>query len=294
MILVVLLCVTIVVTIVYLLLSHRSTQIASTKGNIGEQDEHYVNDTNRFGWSMSKKNCTNGLMLGQMNIYLINLDRNTDRLEHFIEQYMLSDMRYAQFKRFAAIDGKKVRLEEHVSNLALKEITDAERTGYRTKHYQLTRGAVGCYLSHMGVWKMAAESDKPYSLVFEDDVEIDSNILKKTNELLPMIPNDWDVLLLGCFCIVCDRYEKYYETERFFLTHSYIIKRDAAKNIYNHLKKKRIEQQIDSELSDMIGKGMIKIYCLREAICKQRGSFNTTIQMPLKMLPGVNPYQSVH
>ncbi len=235
-----------------------------------------------------------GLSLNDMNIYLINLAKNKERLEYFIEQYMMSDLRYKQFKRFDAVDGKSVDLKSHVTDLAYTEITDAERTGFRTKHYQLTRGAVGCYLSHIGVYELIANGDQQYGFIFEDDVTIDSHLFFKLNKVLGTIPNDWDILLLGCYCIVCDKYDKYYDTERFFLLHSYIVKKQAAIKIVGLLKDKKIKQQIDSELSDIIVSKDLKVYCLKDAICKQGGAFTTTIQTPVKMLPGINPFQSVH
>lgn len=235
-----------------------------------------------------------GIALADMNIYLINLAKNNDRLESFIEQYMMSDLRYKQFVRFDAIYGNNIDVEDYVTPLAYKEITAAEKTGFRTKHYQLTRGAVGCYLSHQGVLELAANGDRNYALIFEDDVSIDRHILAKMNRMITAIPDNWDILLLGCWCIVCDKYDKYYDTERFFLLHAYVIKKPSAIKILKHLKSKRIEQQIDSELSDMISAGICKIYCLKDAIAKQGNGFQTNIQMPIKVVPGANPFQAVH
>ena len=48
----------------------------------------------------------------------------------------------------------------------------AERTGYRTKHYQLTRGSVGCYMSHLQLYQHIIKTDAQFAFIFEDDAVI--------------------------------------------------------------------------------------------------------------------------
>ena len=234
---------------------------------------------------------TDGIQLKDMSIYLINLDRNPDRLEAFIETYMMSDLRYKQFQRIAAVDGSKIEnIQDHISTQAYQEIMQIEKTGYRTKHYQLTRGAIGCYLSHMKAYDYIGNGGSEYGLIFEDDVRIDPNLLLRLNRLLSGIPNDWDILLLGCHCIICDKYDVYYDTDKFFLLHCYIVKKASAKKLHTMLKNIKIKQQIDSEISDMVMSGKLTVYCLRESLSKQTGEFNTNIQTPIKVMPGIDPY----
>lgn len=234
-----------------------------------------------------------GLSLEDTDIYLINLERNTDRLNFFIEQYLQSDLKNKQFNRINAVDGKKIDIQDYVSPRAYKEIKEIEKTGYRTKHYQLTRGAIGCYLSHISAYTAIANGDKPYGLVFEDDVRIKPNIWKKLNEFLLTIPNNWDLLLNSCYCISCTKTEVYYDVKRFFWMHCLLLKKETAKKILEHLQNKLIEQQIDSELSDIASDGLIKIYCLKESLATQGNHFSTDIQMPLKIVSGTNPYSSI-
>lgn len=227
----------------------------------------------------------------QLDVYLINLDKNKDRLEAFIEQYMSCDLRSHQIKRLSAVDGQKIEnIEDKVTPKAFAEIQEVEKTGYRTKHYQLTRGAIGCYLSHMQVYQQIANGDKDYGLIFEDDVIIDKKIFKKLNEVIVNIPDDWDMLLLSCHCIVCEKMDMYYDTGKFFWLHCYIVKKTSANKVISYLNSNKIGKQIDSELSDMIGEGLLKVYCLKESLCKQGNVFQTTIQTPLKVVPGINPF----
>ena len=246
-----------------------------------KETEHYIN----------LEKATEGMSVDDFNIYLINLDRNPERLDFFIQEYKNTDLKEKQFNRIPGIDGKKLKIQEFVSPTAYQEIQQIEKNGFRTKHYQLTRGAIGCYLSHMKAYDIIASGDKDYGLIFEDDVKIDREFLSKLNKALPFIPNDWDILLLSCYCITCEKKdETYYDTERFFWLHCYLVKKDSAKVINKFLKSKMIDQQIDSELSELVIDGKIKIYCLKENISKQTGHFGTEIQMPLKAIRGINPY----
>lgn len=241
-----------------------------------------------------KNSCVkNTINNNNLDIYLINLNRNLERRHFFIEQYQKSDLNTIVFKRISAIDGKQLNIQEFVTPLAYKEIRQIHDTGHRIKHYQLTEGAVGCYLSHLIAYDHIASNDKEYGLIFEDDVKIDVKILNKINKLVNSIPNDWDILLLSCHCIICDKKEIYYNTERFFWLHSYIIKKESAKKLSLMLKKKLVEQQIDSELSDMATKGIIKIYCSKENMSQQTGFFATEIQTPVKLTNGIDPYISI-
>lgn len=233
------------------------------------------------------------ISIDDVDVYLINMEKNNDRLSHFIDNYYATDLKSLMFKRFIGIDGNTIDVEKFVTPKALKEITHASEAGFRTKHYQLTKGAVGCYLSHLNLYKYIASSNKPYGIIFEDDVVINKDVFEKLNKYVALVPNNWDILLLSCFCIVCDTYSHYYNTERFFNLHGYIIKKESAKMIYELLDKQLIKQQIDSELSDLVANGKVKIYCLKDSLAKQGMMFETTIQVPVKLVAGVNPYQTI-
>lgn len=234
------------------------------------------------------------LSLDDFEIYLINMNKNVDRLNAFIDQYKGCDLSAKNFYRFEAVDGRTLNLTDYVSPRALKEIEDAEKNGYRVKHYQLTPGGVGCYLSHQNVLRIISEADKQFGIVFEDDVVIDPKLYNKLTTSMAHIPNDWDVLLLGCYCIKCVKYEEHAEMNRFFQTHGYVIKRDSARRITDYLNKTLIEQQIDTVLSEMTQQGVIKIYCLNEELARQNTSFGTTIQLPINFKSGVDPYETVN
>lgn len=228
--------------------------------------------------------------LKNTDIFLINLKSNKERLEYFINEYMHSDIRHKKFKRFDAINGLDLDLPEYVTNTALAEIQNAEATGYRSKHYMLTRGGVGCYLSHLGVYKLIAGGDKDFGMIFEDDVNIDPRLMHKLNHVMHTIPSNWDILLLGCWCAICNPLETYYESKKFYFLHAYVVRKSAALKMVELLSSKKITQQIDSQLSDLAGDGKLEIICLKDSISTQSVVFPTTIQVPIKKIEGVNAF----
>ncbi len=225
------------------------------------------------------------------DVYLINMGKNVDRLNNFVNQYKKSDLSFKSMYRYEAIDGRTVKIKDYVSPRAYAEIMAAEKTGTRTRHYQLTPGGVGCYLSHQNVLKIVAESSKEFAIIFEDDCIIDPHIYEKMTDVMLEIPSEWDILLLGCQCIRCLKYEKYTDIDRFFQTHGYVINNKSAAKIYDHLSKLQIEAQIDTVLSNMIKQGIIKVFCLNNMLVQQDSSFVTTIQVPIDYKSGEDPYE---
>lgn len=225
------------------------------------------------------------------HVYLINMKRNPDRLMRFNDQYNNTDLNNVPITRIEGVDGRKLDLNKYVTERAKMEILDAERTGYRTRHYELTRGAVGCYLSHMEVYKTILSGNEEYGIIFEDDARLlRKDMLKSINIAVKALPKDWDILLLGCVCFVCGKYTAYYDVNRFFLLHGYIVKRSSIPKILNFIENDPIEQQIDAKFSDLAGDGLLKIYCLRNKLATQ-WNMGTTIQTPVKEMHGVNPFE---
>jgi GR25 family glycosyltransferase involved in LPS biosynthesis len=222
--------------------------------------------------------------------YLINMKRNPERLVRFMDQYKGSDLATTELTRIEGVDGKMLELNDYVTEKAKMDILNAERLGYRTMHYQLTRGAVGCYLSHLETYRSILTRNEEFAIIFEDDAKLlRPDMLASINIAIQAVPNDWDILLLGCVCFVCGKYNAYYDVNRFFLLHGYIIKRTSAAKIVRVLETEKIEQQIDAKFSDMAEEGSLKIYCLRNKLAVQY-NMGTTIQTPVKSLNGVNPF----
>ncbi|QOI90257.1 hypothetical protein QKU58_gp074 [Pyramimonas orientalis virus] len=211
--------------------------------------------------------------------YLINLKRRPDRLKNFLVHYNTSDLKKNEIIKFDAIDGSKLNVDSvPLSELALAELQQLETTGFRTKHYQLTKGAIGCYLSHVKIWENILKNNYDTCLIFEDDAQVPTDIKKQISTEMEHMPVDWDIVLFGYICKKCMKYENYLEVERFMLTHCYLIKKSAIVKIMNSNTLFPITQQIDSLMSEL--SSVVNIYSAKDKIVKQFSS-RTDIQAPL-------------
>ena len=224
------------------------------------------------------------------DVYLINMNKNRDRLQHFMKQWKSTDLKDKKFKRLSAVNGSEINISTYLSDRAYKEVQTTINNGYRTKHYQLTRGAIGCYLSHLKTYDKIANGDKPYGIILEYDVKITKNFYKLAKGVVKEIPSDWDILLLSCHCITCKRQQLYSKVDKFIWLHCYIVSKEGASKLKDILNSKPIEQQIDSELSDLAEERLIKIYCVNQSLSTQSQNFATSIQMPMRYVKNINPY----
>ena len=215
-------------------------------------------------------------LINYNKIYLINLEYRKDRLNKFNETFFNSDISI-NYNHFKAIDGKNININNYVTDKTLKEINEIEKTGYRKYHYQLTRGAIGCYLSHTNIWKDILDNNIKNGLILEDDIIIPKEFNNLLNKNIKYIPDDYDIILLGYKCIDCNSKLNYIKVNKFWLMHSYIITKKCIEKIYN--KMFPIKQQIDSELSDLSQE--LNIYATKENIVFNYIS-DTDIQLPTK------------
>lgn len=212
-------------------------------------------------------------------VYLINLDRRKDRLVKFMQSYNNSDMKTCSINKFSAIDGSKIDIDTvPMTELALLEMKQLETTGFRYKHYQLTKGAIGCYLSHVKIWENMLVNQNTSALIFEDDARLPPNFLKLTKAYMKLIPEDWDIILLGKVCNDCEDHGAYYKVNRFILLHTYVINARAVQKIIQTGTLFPIGQQLDAYLSEL--SDILNIYAVKNDIVRQAGS-RTDIQAPI-------------
>jgi len=221
--------------------------------------------------------------------YLINLPRRLDRMEEFFKNVNNSDFEI-NIEKMEAVDGNSIDTSKlRLTHLAKQELKDLEINGYRSKHYQLTKGAIGCYLSHINTWKKILKTNEEYVFVFEDDAYIPKDFGYKVKRLLKHAP-EFDIMLLGVMCNECLSKEKYKRVKRFFQTHAYIIKKQCIEELLRNMFP--ISQQIDAQLSDLTNK--IKICApIHDISVQNTWVSKTDIQAPLKNVKGVDAYEPV-
>lgn len=66
-------------------------------------------------------------------------------------------------------------------------------------HNSLTRGELGCYMSHLCVWRQVIDLGRP-ALIMEDDAIMDESTMQKVQAFYEYVTNldpEWDIILLG-------------------------------------------------------------------------------------------------
>ena len=115
-------------------------------------------------------------------IYVINLKKNTDRLEKFIEHSRKANV---AVERFDAVNGKELEKDDpYILRCFIKE-------------HNLNPGQIGCALSHIKIWEDAVKNNYNNIIVFEDDAVIPEDFWDKFDKVYNELPEDWDLLLLG-------------------------------------------------------------------------------------------------
>ena len=111
-----------------------------------------------------------------MNKYLISLDKDNQRRELFFSQKNTAD-----FRVFSAINTMQVEWDELAEQFDLVQFE---------RHYgrKVTKGEIGCTLSHLNVYRLIVEDDAvledDYALVCEDDALFAANFQQNLTALL--------------------------------------------------------------------------------------------------------------
>eukprot|EP00930_Biecheleria_cincta_P049748 TRINITY_DN34948_c0_g1_i1.p1 TRINITY_DN34948_c0_g1~~TRINITY_DN34948_c0_g1_i1.p1 ORF type:complete len:428 (-),score=72.35 TRINITY_DN34948_c0_g1_i1:114-1397(-) len=209
-------------------------------------------------------------------VLVVNLDKSVDRWEKCTEEFAKQNV---EAERFPAVLGKALSEEERNENVTF---------GAR---YFCTAGMIGCFMSHLGIWKKVVKEDIPYVVVLEDDVVLYPDFTEKLKTLLEELPEGWDVCLLGAVgCVNQDREPlsmKSYGwltggsraspgktrtiSPHLFVpykpagTHAYMISRKGAEVLANACPKARFHVDLTAWSVPQL-----KLYCAKDYLATQR------------------------
>lgn len=113
-------------------------------------------------------------------VYVINLDRDTERLQNMTEQLKKLNI---EFTRFPAVLGAQVKTSHHLTDICLKYCTD---------------GIKGCALSHKTIWEDMLANNYKHVLVLEDDAVFADDFEHMFKTGWDQVPKDFDIWYLGC------------------------------------------------------------------------------------------------
>jgi GR25 family glycosyltransferase involved in LPS biosynthesis len=140
--------------------------------------------------------------------FVINLIESTDRYNKFIANYNSS----IPLERIDGIDTHKRENVERYKSLVEPDkfniMFEFENGKLRPDYTYFNPGALGCYLSHMEVYKKCFEQNLKYVIVFEDNVIMQKNFDNELDKALTNLGDDFDICFLNCKIHVGDLIEK--------------------------------------------------------------------------------------
>jgi len=219
-----------------------------------------------------------------IDIYYINLDRSKDRLEHINRQLNVNNL---TGNRFAGVDGKLL------DNNIINQVNESCINNGKRK---LLKGEIGCYLSHINLWKeWKNNSSNNKLLILEDDIIFVEKFNKKLKNILSELPEDWDVLLLGWN--KRSKFKKYIEQKNVsenlqktvcptFGCTGYMINKSFIDKINKYTKIKNIYMPIDFIFHDV--NIDLNIYNSKEKLIISKLNNVSTIERPTKWI--TNPH----
>lgn len=190
-------------------------------------------------------------------------------------------------ERFNAVDTRSSRsletLSSQIDGSALASLQATVARGYRTSHAQLTFGAVGCALSHVGVSRESRKRGLAVCAVFEDDASLPTDLLPRIQASLNAAPAAWDCVLLGWSGARPSTTASLLQpVSKFWGMHAYLLSRAGAHKLERLVLP--VRTHIDHALSVAAARGDFNIYGI--AAQDQRilqGCRGSDVQLPVRL-----------
>ncbi|XP_051557514.1 procollagen galactosyltransferase 2 [Myxocyprinus asiaticus] len=126
-------------------------------------------------------------------VYLINLKRRADRRDRMLHSFEVLGI---DVTLTDAVDGKALNSSQ------LRALGIEMLPGYKDPYSKrvLTKGEIGCFLSHYNIWKKVVELRQQQVLVMEDDVRFEPNFKSRLNTIMEDIKQsglEWNLIYVG-------------------------------------------------------------------------------------------------
>lgn len=165
------------------------------------------------------------------SIYFINLDKSIDRLQNIYDEIKLFNIK--NIHRISAINGKEINFS--TDNIQLNNHTNIL---YKNFDKKLTKGELGCTLSHIKAIYNSYNNCDNIAMIIEDDMTFTySNYAEDIADIISNCPNDWNIISL--FNFTCSKnpkkYIKHTKGNYCLSTGAYIINRKGMYNFLNNV-----------------------------------------------------------
>ncbi|XP_037642447.1 procollagen galactosyltransferase 2 isoform X1 [Sebastes umbrosus] len=131
--------------------------------------------------------------MGFDEIFLINLKRRSDRRDRMLSSLAVLGINATLTE---AVDGKALNSSQ------LQAMGIDMLPGYKDPYSDrvLTRGEIGCFLSHYNIWKQVLQQDLQQVLVLEDDVRFEHRFRSRLVTIMENVQRvglEWDLIYVG-------------------------------------------------------------------------------------------------
>lgn len=236
--------------------------------------------------------------INNIKSYIINLEKDKNKYDLCLDR--LKKINLNPPERFNAIYVNDENTD-YVKSITYPSVQYTIKYGRNSHNNIGSKGAIGCYMSHITLWKQLLESDQDMFLIFEDDVDINNNIdnlMVKTNDYINTInKKDWDVIFLGYSLIsllnndVSDIPDDEYKiTNIIYGLHAYIINKKGATKLLE--KALPIVDQLDSYMSYMAIMRNVNMYKPTELLFIQNNIKASSIQTDMSIKPFITQFNN--
>lgn len=136
--------------------------------------------------------------------FVISLENRNDRYEYIAKNYIHNTI--YDLEIIKAYDGKNINNNSTNYNLLkdtfLNSIENNKNKNINNYNYlyinNFTLGEIGCFVSHIGVWKKMINENIEQALIFEDDCIFNINFNNRLKYILENeMPPDYNILWIG-------------------------------------------------------------------------------------------------
>lgn len=185
-----------------------------------------------------------------MEIWYVNIEKRKDRRE-LIERQLSMYFKEIRYNRFeGVVPNNEILLKLYKEGRLSLDNYKIIMTG--TSSF-MTRGSVGCYLSHLEILKKCRDESKIY-IVFEDDVIMNKDIEEKIKKVLELMNDNFNIIYFVQPLIEYKKLESYnsllYKIKKGYSgTYAYIIHPKHAEFLVEKLY--YIDSHIDNKLLNL-------------------------------------------
>ncbi|XP_041848732.1 procollagen galactosyltransferase 2 isoform X2 [Melanotaenia boesemani] len=131
--------------------------------------------------------------MGFDEIFLINLKRRANRRERMLSSLAVLGINVTLTE---AVDGKALNSSQ------LQAMGIDMLPGYKDLYSDrvLTKGEIGCFLSHFNIWKQVVQQELQQVFVLEDDVRFEPRFYRRLAAVMDNVQRvglDWDLIYVG-------------------------------------------------------------------------------------------------